>query len=196
MPLFVMNRLVPARPLAFVGVFVAVGAAVILWSWREPPHGLPQSELLFGLTVFLLGPGGLTLAVSALAPGRPWWSVPTAVVTYAVGVWVLLEVKPDDAPPELVAAVKRLLEAKYTLFASHEELKPHQVDIQQSGDYEGRSYRGGFLFSFRVEVRSPTLVVVHFSDYEGPLAASSHSVSYRWVGDRWKKVAESALLVS
>lgn len=86
----VLSRVLPAKPLGFIGLFMSVVAAVLLWAWREPADGLPQHELLFGLMIYVLGPGGLTLAASSLVSGRPRWMVPAAVATYVAGIALFL----------------------------------------------------------------------------------------------------------
>lgn len=86
----VLSRSVPAKLLRLSGFFVSAATVVLLWALRQPAGGLPRRELLFGLLVYVLGPGGLTVAAASLVSGRPGWMVVLTVATYIVGLALFL----------------------------------------------------------------------------------------------------------
>lgn len=112
--------------------------------------------------------------------------------------WVLLQLEPGAVPPDLASEVKDLLAEKYQLLTTRDELtQDHLIERQLAdGSSEFLGYRDGFLFSFTVNIIESGLVEIEYSDYESPLAASWHTVLYRWVNGRWVGSPKGPMVVS
>ncbi len=107
--------------------------------------------------------------------------------------WVLTAWKPQVNPPEVEAAVLGLLEKKYKVYRTKEEV-PEECVERKNGAVRG--YKGGFSFSFEVKREGPRAVKVSYFDWEGMLAASWHWERYEWTGWRWKWVKSGPLAIS
>jgi len=108
--------------------------------------------------------------------------------------WVVLFEEVRANPQTLQDEVMKLLEAKYAVYTDKNLLPDELLMKGEGGQLHG--YRGGFSFSYSVQRDGPRHVKVHYSDYEGNLAASGHWKRYKWNGRDWRVMEVSALTVS
>jgi hypothetical protein len=104
--------------------------------------------------------------------------------------WVL--VPEVEADPALTTEVLRLLSKKYVVYRTESALPADAVSREGELVY----YKDGFRFEFTTRQVDPSTVEVVYSDYEGPLAASSQTITYTWNGAGWVVKKQSAVLVS
>ena len=57
-------------------------------------------------------------------------------------------------------------------------------------------YDDGFSFRFSLTIIGDDRIEVAYSDWEGNVAASSRTISYRWTGSKWEVTHRGRLLVS
>ena len=108
--------------------------------------------------------------------------------------WVLTDWDSASTPPEVEKAVSRLLAKKYKKVYRHESELPPEAFVMHEGKLAG--YKGGFSFGFRIERETWGIVKVHYSDYEGNMAASGHWKRYVWNGLFWIPIGRSRLIVA
>ena len=108
--------------------------------------------------------------------------------------WVFLDVAPQTDLAALQEVVLNKLRERYTVYVYESEIPRHRLIKTDDGRLRG--YKEGFQFSYRIEREAEGTIKVHYSDYEGELAASGHWERYRWTGNDWELVEESAMIVA
>ena len=106
--------------------------------------------------------------------------------------WVLFAPTHIEAPEAVRTEVLRQLKLKYTVYHSKEEV-PDDHKEMRNGQLAG--YTEGFSFNFKLHLEDK-LVHIDYSDWEGVLAASWHTVTYRWNGKEWAIVKTGPMTVS
>lgn len=107
--------------------------------------------------------------------------------------WCLFIPPKDDPLPQLAEEVLKRLGKKYAVYLTEEDIPPSRK-IYRGGQLAG--FQGGFLFRYEIEALGPARIRIHYSDWEGLLAASRHSVTYEWNGKSWKATQKSTMAVS
>lgn len=107
--------------------------------------------------------------------------------------WVVIGTT-HDTGSELHGEVIKQLRQKYTVYLSNDEVPERLKRRSRDGRLVG--YKEGLRFSFRTEFREPRIVTIHYSDWEGSLAASWHWKRYEWTGTSWRVVEKSPITVS
>lgn len=106
--------------------------------------------------------------------------------------WVLFDPTRVEAPEALRAEVLRQFKAKYIVYQSEAEIPDNYIEMR-NGQLAG--YAKGFSFNFKLHFEDK-LVHIDYSDWEGVLAASGHTVTYRWNGKEWAIVKTGPMTVS
>lgn len=107
--------------------------------------------------------------------------------------WCLFEPPEQDNLPQLTKAVITNLSKKYKLYLSRTEI-PNSLKSFYNGELVG--YKNGFSFGIRVEILSQHKIKIHYSDWVGDLASSSHFKVYKWTGKSWEIIEISSMFVS
>ncbi len=108
--------------------------------------------------------------------------------------WVVLAPEVQTNPQALQDEVMRLLKEKYKVYLDKNRLPDDVLVKDENGQLIG--YRHGFSFSYFMTPESKGHVKIHYSDYEGRLAASAHWKRYGWTGRNWETVEKSLMVVS
>ncbi len=108
--------------------------------------------------------------------------------------WVLLVPEVQTNSQALQDEVMRLLKEKYKVYLDKNRLPDVVLIKDENGQLMG--YRHGFFFSYIMTPESKGHVKIHYTDYEGNLAASAHWKRYRWTGRNWETVEKSLMVVS
>lgn len=106
--------------------------------------------------------------------------------------WVLIDPTHIEAPEVVRSEVLRRLKQKYTVYQSDKDIPDNDKETI-NGQLAG--YTKGFSFNFKLRFEDE-LVHIDYSDWEGVLAASWHTVTYRWNGKEWAVVRTGPMTVS
>lgn len=107
--------------------------------------------------------------------------------------WCIFIPPKDDPLPQLSEEVLKRLRKKYTVYLTEEDIPPNRK-IYRNGQLAG--FQSGFMFRYELEPLGPTRIRIQYSDWEGLLAASRHSVTYEWTGSSWKITKKGSMRVS
>jgi hypothetical protein len=157
-----------------------------------------------GRIALAVGILGTTTVLLAFLQAKPDWSMladevlrntpeHTHFVRGTTFSWCMFRSPKDDPLPEVTQAVLAKLRGKYVVYLSDSEI-PDALRRFDAGRLVG--YSNGFSFAIHIERLGPRVVKIHYSDWEGNLAASAHYKVYRWTGRSWRVVKKSAMLVS
>lgn len=106
--------------------------------------------------------------------------------------WVLFDPTQSEAPEAVRTEVLRQLKQKYTVYQSENEIPDN---YRKTRNEQLVGYADGFSFTFKMKFEEE-LLHVDYSDWEGNLAASWHTVTYRWNGKEWAVVKTGPMTVS
>lgn len=106
--------------------------------------------------------------------------------------WVLFDPDYVVAPEAVRAEVIRQLQQEYTVFQSDDEIP---AALKRFSDGQLLGYVDGFSLSLELRFEQGR-VIASYHDWEGVLAGSWHTVTYRWIGRKWAVVEKGPMAVS
>lgn len=162
--------------------------AAILTSFIAPLHSSPSVSC--NSTLSEIQVRALAEAILENTPEHIHWAPDTTFD------WVVLSEDIKSNPADINEAVISLLKNKYkAVYSSKSDIPKDKLHYYpNSNNVDG--YEDGFLFSWTVEIISSTSIKVTYSDWEGNMASSYHSKTYKWQNEQWVIVHASSIEVS